>query len=342
MKILCHTHTYYPTPHSGADIYAERLMTWLANNGCEVKVITDNQAALIQCKNHTVETNKFRIAENYEWCDCVVTNLVTNNQAIWLSERFKKPIFHICHNATMPSIQPSPLTHIIYNSYWLAQTRPLPFPSVVVQPVTWIKDWKSRSGNCITLINCTANKGAELFHQIAVHMPQFNFMRVKGRYGSQYGAMNKNITDEPFTNNVQSVYDKTALLLVPSKAESWSLCAAEAQCCGIPVICNNLPGLRENLKDSAVYVSGTRQYMDAITGFLWRPDFYNRYVELGLANQRANEKNHILQLENLLSFMKEKVKKDEREKVSCETLPEKVMKQPTKEKKIINKPSTPK
>ena len=59
----------------------------------------------------------------------------------------------------------------------------------------------------------------------------------------------------------------------------------------------------------------------------------------GLQNQ--TEKNHTLQLENLLSFMKEKVNKsDPKEKVTKQPVKEKAQMMPVKEKKIINRPTT--
>jgi glycosyltransferase involved in cell wall biosynthesis len=294
MKILSAVHTYAPTPHSGADIYAERVNTWLADNGCEVKVIKDLQPSKIQYRNHTVESNQHRIAENYEWCDVVITNLVTNNQAALLAERFKKPIFHIVHNATMPTIEQKPGTYIIYNSHWLAAARPLNFPSIVVQPVTWAKDWKESFGHCITLVNGTPNKGPEQVHAIAQGMSWLNFIIVHGRYGNQFRKPLSNIDYVAFTDDMQSIYDRTAILLVPSKLESWSLCAAEAQACGIPVICHDLPGLRENLGESGIYTKGTRGFMDCITGVRDVPGAYEHWRKLSFEN--ALKKNHTLQL----------------------------------------------
>lgn len=330
MKLLLHTHTYAHSASSGADIYAERICTWLAER-CQVRVIVDNCAGEYVYKNHVVASNKFRIAENYEWCDVVITNLVTNNQAVQLSERFKKPIFHIVHNDQMPFIKPSNNAYIIYNSFWLSKHRPLSFPSIVVQPPTWVKDWKHTSGEYITLINLTHNKGAQTFHALAQAMPQYKFMGVMGGYGQQYMQPLPNIKRVPFTHDMQSIYDQTKVLVIPSFKESWSLCASEAQACGIPVVCNDLPGLRENLCDSAVYVTGTRGYMDAIRSDLsW-------CTEAGLGRAYEREKNHTLQLENLYSFMENALSK---EKVLKPVIKEKVEVKPVREKKIINKPST--
>src|SRR5205814_50762 len=145
-----HAHSYAATSTSGADIYAERICTWLGDR-CNIRVIIDNCPSEYRYKNHVVAPNTIRIAENYEWCDIVVSHLVTNNQAVQLAQRFKKPIFHIVHNDQMPYIQPSPNAYIIYNSFWLLAARPLQFPSIIVQPPTWCKDWKRTSGECVTL-----------------------------------------------------------------------------------------------------------------------------------------------------------------------------------------------
>lgn len=358
IKLLCHTHTYPPNHASGADIYMERINTWLGDY-CQIKVIIDVCTEPYTYKNHRVESNQHRIAESYEWCDIVITNLVTNNQAIHLSNRFKKPIFHIVHNDEMPYIEPSEYAYVVYNSYWLQKARPLPFKSIVVQPPTWTKDWKrSKHGECVTLINLTYKKGGQVLHNLSMNMPRIQFLAVKGGYGQQYMQPMPNIDMQPFTKDMQSIYDRTRILIVPSLRESWSLCAAEAQACGIPVICNDLPGLRENLGDSAMYAINTRAYMDAIRSDLsW-------YIEAGLQRAQEREKNHILQLENLYSFMSAAVNKNRVTVIKQEhrALPgnpsgfvtldkektlqdierkEKVMFKPTKEKKIIKKPITP-
>lgn len=349
IKILLHAHTYAHSATSGADIYAERLCTWLSDR-CEVRVIVDKVAGEYKYKNHIVASNQYRIAENYEWCDVVLTNLVTNNQAIGLAERFKRPIFHIVHNDKMPYIQPSDNAYIIYNSYWLQKARPLNFQSIVVQPPTWPKDWKpSENGQYITLVNLTHNKGAETFRAIAQAMPQFSFLGVVGGYGTQYMQPLANIKRVPFTHDMQSIYDQTRVLIVPSVRESWSLCAAEAQCCGIPVVCSDLPGLRENLGDSAVYASSVRQYMDNITGLMCFEPSYDHYAVAGIENAQAKEKNHILQLENLFSFMENAVSgngvkknaiQEKVERTEAKEKKEVIQKANSREKKIINRPST--
>ena len=277
IKILFHARTYYPQPHSGADVYAGRLNVWLADHGCDVKVIVDSRNPPETYINHTVQTNQHMIAEQYEWCDVVITNLVTRNQACDLAKRFGKPIFHICHNKDIPSVEPGADNHIIYNSYALQKLRPLNFPSIVVQPVTWSKDWKqSTKGEYITLINLTPNKGAQMLLALAQAMPQYKFLGVRGRYGTQMSQPLPNLRYMPFTDNMQDIYNMTKILIVPSRMETWSLCAAEAQCCGIPVICSDLPGIRENLNESAWYANGTREYMDAIRNIEANDDYWSQ------------------------------------------------------------------
>lgn len=326
MRILIAIHSYAPHFNSGAEIFAERISTWLANNN-EVRVLTDENIAPFQYKNHIVMTNKTRIAENYEWADCIITHLVTRNQAVELAARFGKPIFHVCHSRDVPQLQQLPDNYIIYNSYHLQQSCQLPFESVVVQPVTWVNDWRISHGEYITLINCTHNKGAETFYNLALNMPWLKFMGVVGGYGPQMRKVLPNIVYKPHTPDMQAIYDNTRVLLVPSIKESWSLVAAEAQACGVPVVCSDLPGLRENLSDSAIYASGTRGFMDGVQEAIGNRDFWS---ERGLL--RGKEKNHILQLELLYNFMKEKVdKKQGKEKVEMSVV---------KEKKVIDKPVT--
>jgi len=105
----------------------------------------------------------------------------------------------------------------------------------------------------ITLINCNTNKGGEILAKIAKLMPDRNFLAVTGAYDEQLLKFPKNVTVVPCTKNIQEIYDKTRLILMPSSYESWGMVASEAIENGIPVIANKTFGLRENLGGAGTY-----------------------------------------------------------------------------------------
>ena len=61
------------------------------------------------------------------------------------------------------------------------------------------------------------------------------------------------------TNDIASIYEDTKILIVPSLIESFGRVAVEAAINNIPVICSDLPGLRESTFNLAYYV---KEYRD--------------------------------------------------------------------------------
>jgi glycosyltransferase involved in cell wall biosynthesis len=55
---------------------------------------------------------------------------------------------------------------------------------------------------------------------------------------------------------------------MPSKYESWGRTATEAMCSGIPIICTDTPGLKENCDKAGVYIkdrNNVKDWVEAIT-----------------------------------------------------------------------------
>lgn len=351
LNIYIHTHTF-DKPISGADIYMIRVCQFLLTKGCKITAGIDNcQKDYVQ-DGINITSNSRLLGECYDGADVILSHLLWKSyEQGALSERFRKPVFFLVNNDSTTGLMPGNDRYMIYNSQAL-NGRHKNFESIVVTPPTFYEDWRNDIDHYnnlyITLVNCTQNKGVETAYSLAQHMPKQQFLFVTGGYGAQFRKVSPNLRYMPYQTDMRKVYDITRILLVPSKTESWSLVAAEAQASGIPVICSDLPGLRENLGNCADYASSVKGFIDAIT-MLNIPHRYQQRVFESVANART--KPHLQELENLYEFMVSKIKnkvtvikesKEEfdTEKVIIPDTREKVLHEPVKEKKIINKPTT--
>lgn len=269
MKILAHCYTYGHDAKSGADRMLQSLMEYLAERSCECKVVIDNCPQQYILNNVHVQSNRSMLGEAYDWCDIVIIHLVAIHEAVTIAKRFNKPVVHICHNEHARVSYGS----VIYNTYWLQQKMNLPLPSIVVHPPTKnVEPEQHYAAKYITLVNTNDNKGGAMLKALAINLPQYHFLGVHGGYDkNQMYQPVRNLTYRAYDVNGMD-YSDTRIIIVPSKAESWSLVAAEAMARGIPVICSDLPGLRENCGNAAIYASSVKDYMDAIIGLgrcLW-------------------------------------------------------------------------
>jgi len=201
------------------------------------------------------------VIENlFRWSQCVFTHLDYTRWTIGMAGLYKKPVFHLIHNThKYPEIENANSSqHIVYNSLWGKDKLGYKWSNFILTPPTDYRDFEigvdSADNEYITLINLNENKGGEIFYQIAKAMPHKKFLGVKGSYDEQIIKDLPNITYIDKTTNILSVYQKTRILLMPSKYESWGITATEAMCCGIPVISSEAEGLKENCGKAGIYI----------------------------------------------------------------------------------------
>jgi glycosyltransferase involved in cell wall biosynthesis len=99
----------------------------------------------------------------------------------------------------------------------------------------------------VCLINCNKNKGGDLLVKLATHMPNVQFIGVKGGYSQQVINTNPlpNLTYMKNQPDITVVFKKIGILIMPSKNETWGRTAVEAMASGVPVIHSESPGLVE-------------------------------------------------------------------------------------------------
>ncbi len=275
----------------------QSLIEYLAARGEDCRVVIDDCPKDYELNGVKVSSNKRMLGEAYDWCDIVIIHLVAIHEGVTIARRFNKPVIHVCHNN---HIKPSS-GYAVYNSHWLSKEMPLNIPSIVVHPPTKAVPITDHFySKYITLVNTNENKGGAMLKALATHLPQYSFLGVHGGYdkNQMYMPM-KNINYRAYSPSGMD-YSDTRIIIVPSISESWSLVAAEAMANGIPVICSNLPGLRENCGDAAIYATSTRDYIDGIA-MLEYESVYRNLVAAGRA--RIILHNYDEELNNFYNFI---------------------------------------
>lgn len=89
---------------------------------------------------------------------------------------------------------------------------------------------------------------------------------------------------------------------MPSVYESWGRTATEAACSGIPVLCSDTWGLRENLGDYGIYCSNLAAYINAIQDMSEKANYDKASERIRKAVVHPAKK-----LEGLEAFMHKKV-----------------------------------
>lgn len=277
MNILLSVHLYLPRHGSGAEWMIHYIAKRLQQNGHNVRVLL-HQANHYKIKNNYVfdgvdvfPPNDNVVRGLMQWANAVFTHLDYTRWTIHTAKLFRKPVFHLIHNShPYPEIiDAEHPQHIIYNSFWLKDLLQYKFTNFVLPPpVDWrTYDTQTATGDKITLINLNENKGGKVFHEIAKAMPNKQFLGVHGSYDPQITQELPNMTYVMNTPDIMQVYRQTRLLLMPSEYESWGRTATEAMCSGIPVICTDTPGLKENCGKAAIYVkdrNNVKEWVKAI------------------------------------------------------------------------------
>jgi len=194
--------------------------------------------------------------DEYGWADLVYTHLGKAGAALNRCKAAGKPLVYYAHNDFKNVNIFSAKTPVIYNSEWVKESVQYPGESIVVHPIVDIERFQqvnTLAAEYVTMININKNKGGAFLAEIAGQLPKIPFLGVQGSYGSQHQEFPDNVTIVENTESVEDVYAISKALIMPSKYESYGRTAVEAMAAGVPVLCNDLPGLREACGDAAWY-----------------------------------------------------------------------------------------
>jgi glycosyltransferase involved in cell wall biosynthesis len=191
-------------------------------------------------------------------------------QMIWLSHITGKPFVSWIHTDNYvngvkgewndPRILGRQWT--VFNSKSLRNIRPdIPDSYItIMNPTVDFRNYsvekEKHTRKYITLSNVNENKGGHILIQLAKALPEYEFLGIMGGYRKQIIEDGiPNLRYITHTTEIKDIYAQTAILIMPSKEETWGRSAVEAMSSGIPVVVSPTPGLRECCQDAAIYCS---------------------------------------------------------------------------------------
>lgn len=216
-------------------------------------------------------------------------------------ESWSGPKVAICHNSRIGvqlGVRNCPPDIVTVNSDGMRREVPYPRQLVVHPPVPPVNPLH---GDRVTVINMEETSKVGPFWDLVKMMPDVNFLGVKGGYGKQASPRgrrprNVKVIEQVPPDRMDEVWAETAVLLVPSASESWSMVASEAMAHGIPVIANPLPSLMENLSGVGLWADRDVpwQWVDRIRFLLgsWR-----EHSVAALERAREQRERHLFELD---------------------------------------------
>lgn len=280
LRVIARVHAYPPDHNAGAEWMLHEMLRAAAGRGHRVEVWLSQHAATSQ----PYDLDGVRIvpaaagagfAAAAARADALISHLESVPFTASLARGYGVPLAVVCHNTFELTWQPMSAGNTalaVLNSTWMRGAaeayfhgRPAsPDRMLVVRPPVWPQDYRTKPGECITLVNCTVGKGVQVLAELAERMPDRKFLAVRGGYGEQRPPDLPNVIvmdHMPGREMRDAVYARTRLLLMPSDYESWGRAGVEAMCSGIPVLAHPTEGLAESLGSAGIFCD--RRAVDA-------------------------------------------------------------------------------
>ncbi|MGC9437415.1 glycosyltransferase family 4 protein [Streptomyces sp. WG5] len=274
MSIVARVYGYPPDHNAGSEWMLHSILRPLAERGHRVEVwLSHPGKSELPYEIDGVHVVPFQAGIDFvaraATADVLVSHYENVPLVAGLAREQSIPVAVICHDNFSESFHNAAGADlVVYNSQWIrrdggifyARYPPafLPRRSIVVRPPVIAAEYRTRPGQCVTLVNLNADKGGELFWQIAAWSPQWRFRGVRGAYGTQVmpppRLPNCEVIDSvPGHRMREHVYSQARVVLMPSLYESWGRVAVEAFASGIPVIAHPTPGLVEALGPAGIF-----------------------------------------------------------------------------------------
>ncbi len=292
---------YVPNMKAGAEISAHETNKQFLKDGFEVTVIVKHHVVdqldgvkIIKAVGEDYDENPEAKASLARASVICIQNLYYDI-GLRVAKKYRKPICYFIHATSRGKeffgYAGSWPIFIVYNSWSMRADISANYKSYVLKPYVDINRFKplvasagSAQRNYITLINLNEDKGGDILIALARAMPEYKFLGVEGGYGDQIRDYNvPNITYMSKTDNVEEVYAKSRVVIMPSKLETWGRVAVEAMAAGIPVVINDVQGMREACGDAALVANrdDLGEWVRLIKRLQTEPLFYAEQVRKG-------------------------------------------------------------
>lgn len=256
MRIVAVLPKYPPEARVGAFLATHELLADLATRGHTVvalqRLLKDGEyefeGVRVGPGNDNTELNRHIRA-----ADVVISHVGDDGITHHAAQRWKKPSVRIMHGHDPDARKKlAGARLVVFNSQHLAREVGWDGPYIVVHPP--LRFHKAPcTGDRITLVNLSQEKGGELFWRLARKRPDLPFLAVKGGWGLQLVSRGPNVDVVGPTRLMREVYRRTRILLMPSEVESWGMVAFEAAQFGIPTVAHPTAGLLESMGPAASY-----------------------------------------------------------------------------------------
>jgi glycosyltransferase involved in cell wall biosynthesis len=304
--VLC-MRAYVPSMTAGAEITSHITNKYIQKAGWDVVVIVKHWSVpqyegIPILPSRSKETNRYDddpLAASYlSRASIIGFQNIGFEDALHIAKAYKKPAVFFIHSTSAGkeffNYTGGWPIGIIYNSWTMMGDISAPYKSYIVKPWVDMKRFRFTPSNpqYVTLINLNESKGGDFLVALARRMPDVQFLAVEGGYGKQIknNAL-QNIKYIPKSDRIEDIYNQTKVLLVPSKLETWGRVAVEAMTAGIPVIVNDVPGLRECVGEAGIVCrrEDLASWDQQIRRLLKTPSYYEEWSQRSL--RRSNELN---------------------------------------------------
>lgn len=278
-NVLAVTPAYLPHSRVGAWIATHRFLCHMAGRGHEVAVLSRrHRREAYAIDGIVVEAGSpGRLSTRPRWADVIISHAGDGGAGLAIAQQHGKRSVRMVHGHGYNQIGNPDLA--VFNSRGLQTAAGWAGNSIVCHPPTFPDDHRvDQTGDAITIINCSQDKGIKTAWRVAEQMPDRRFLGVKGGYGHQVEPRALNFTTIPTVADMRTVWTQTRILLVPSSFETWAMVGIEAMCSGIPVIAHPTPGLQESLADAGIFVD--RDDIDGWVAAIERLDDPDEYRQL--------------------------------------------------------------
>jgi glycosyltransferase involved in cell wall biosynthesis len=294
--VLC-MRAYVPLMKAGAEITSHITNKYIQQAGWDVVVIVKNWVTpsyegipILPSRSSKPATydDDPQAATYLSRASIIGFQNIGFEDALTIAKQYKKPAVFFIHATSAGkeffNYSGGWPIGIVYNSWTMMGDIGAPYKSYVVKP--WVDQQRFQftpaNPHYVTLINLNESKGGRLLIDLARKMPDVQFLGVEGGYGEQIKDESvRNITYIPKTDRIENVYNQTKILLVPSELETWGRVAVEAMTAGIPVIVNDVPGLRECTGNAGIIArrEDVASWVNQIRKLLKSPSYYDEWSQ---------------------------------------------------------------